>query len=144
VDALIRWQLASRPGVLPPYDEALLQRELELFPALVSEATPGCHARRPDARHAGQAGFALIVANNLSWPACLCTATSCPQPDDARPPPVPPRRLGVLDFQDAVHGPITYDIASLMRDAFLSWDEDFVPRCHHPLLAEGTRRPDCR
>jgi hypothetical protein len=34
--------------------------------------------------------------------------------------------LGVLDFQDAVYGPITYDIASLMRDAFLSWDEDFV------------------
>jgi aminoglycoside/choline kinase family phosphotransferase len=33
--------------------------------------------------------------------------------------------LGVLDFQDAVYGPITYDIASLMRDAFLSWDEDF-------------------
>ena len=34
-------------------------------------------------------------------------------------------RLGVLDFQDAVYGPITYDIASLMRDAFVSWDEDF-------------------
>jgi aminoglycoside/choline kinase family phosphotransferase len=34
-------------------------------------------------------------------------------------------KLGVLDFQDAVYGPITYDIASLMRDAFLSWDEDF-------------------
>jgi aminoglycoside/choline kinase family phosphotransferase len=34
-------------------------------------------------------------------------------------------RLGVLDFQDAVYGPVTYDIASLMRDAFTSWDEDF-------------------
>jgi aminoglycoside/choline kinase family phosphotransferase len=34
-------------------------------------------------------------------------------------------KLGVLDFQDAVYGPITYDIASLMRDAFLSWEEDF-------------------
>jgi aminoglycoside/choline kinase family phosphotransferase len=41
------------------------------------------------------------------------------KPDDAE------SRLGVLDFQDAVYGPITYDIASLMRDAFLSWDEDF-------------------
>ncbi|MNZ87157.1 Phosphotransferase enzyme family protein [compost metagenome] len=40
--------------------------------------------------------------------------------DDAGQP------LGVLDFQDAVYGPITYDIASLMRDAFLSWDEEFV------------------
>jgi aminoglycoside/choline kinase family phosphotransferase len=36
------------------------------------------------------------------------------------------QHLGVLDFQDAVYGPITYDIASLMRDAFLSWEEDFV------------------
>ena len=34
--------------------------------------------------------------------------------------------LGILDFQDAVYGPITYDIASLMRDAFLTWDEEFV------------------
>jgi len=39
--------------------------------------------------------------------------------------PTPVTHLGVLDFQDAVYGPITYDIASLMRDAFLSWDEDF-------------------
>src|SRR4030095_9541857 len=36
------------------------------------------------------------------------------------------KRLGVLDFQDAVYGPVTYDIASLMRDALLSWDEEFV------------------
>src|SRR5207248_3835529 len=42
-------------------------------------------------------------------------------PGDAAEP-----RLAVLDFQDAVYGPITYDIASLMRDAFLSWDEEFV------------------
>ena len=42
-------------------------------------------------------------------------------PADAAEP-----RLGVLDFQDAVHGPITYDIACLMRDAFVSWDEEFV------------------
>lgn len=34
--------------------------------------------------------------------------------------------LGVLDFQDAVYGPITYDIASLLRDAFISWEEEFV------------------
>ncbi|MCY1364313.1 hypothetical protein D9M69_511100 [compost metagenome] len=44
----------------------------------------------------------------------------------AKPSRTPQQQLGVLDFQDAVHGPITYDIASLMRDAFLSWDEEFV------------------
>jgi len=38
----------------------------------------------------------------------------------------PDQDLGILDFQDAVYGPVTYDIASLMRDAFLSWDEEFV------------------
>jgi N-acetylmuramate 1-kinase len=47
------------------------------------------------------------------YPALLTSAT-------------PAQQLGVLDFQDAVYGPITYDIASLMRDAFLSWEEDFV------------------
>ena len=36
------------------------------------------------------------------------------------------RNVGLLDFQDAVYGPISYDIASLLRDAFISWDEDFV------------------
>ena len=41
-------------------------------------------------------------------------------------PARPEGRLGVLDFQDAVHGPLTYDIASLMRDAFISWDEELV------------------
>jgi hypothetical protein len=47
-------------------------------------------------------------------------------PDDlAVPGQTDPRYLGVLDFQDAVYGPITYDIASLMRDAFLTWEEDF-------------------
>ena len=34
---------------------------------------------------------------------------------------------GVIDFQDALMGPVTYDIASLMRDAFISWDEAFRP-----------------
>jgi aminoglycoside/choline kinase family phosphotransferase len=31
---------------------------------------------------------------------------------------------GVLDFQDAVHGPITYDLVSLLRDAYVAWDEE--------------------
>jgi hypothetical protein len=35
-----------------------------------------------------------------------------------------PRNPGILDHQDAARGPVTYDIASLLRDAFISWDED--------------------
>ena len=47
-------------------------------------------------------------------------------PRNLMQPVTPDAPLGVLDFQDAVYGPITYDIASLLRDAFISWDEDFV------------------
>jgi N-acetylmuramate 1-kinase len=69
--------------------------------------------------------FALIIERNLAWPAVYVHRDFMPRnlmiPGDGAEP-----RLGVLDFQDAVHGPITYDIASLMRDAFLSWEEDFV------------------
>ncbi|MCY1530228.1 N-acetylmuramate/N-acetylglucosamine kinase [compost metagenome] len=68
--------------------------------------------------------FALIVENNLASPSVYVHRDFMPRNlmigSDAGQP------LGVLDFQDAVYGPISYDIASLMRDAFLSWDEEFV------------------
>jgi N-acetylmuramate 1-kinase len=123
VDALIKWQLASRPNVLPPYDEALLRRELELFPEWYLARHRGV-AVDGDARRTLDEAFGLIVAQNLSWPGVFVHRDFMPRnlmaPGDTDP------RLGVLDFQDAVYGPITYDIASLMRDAFLSWDEPFV------------------
>jgi aminoglycoside/choline kinase family phosphotransferase len=69
--------------------------------------------------------FGLIVERNLAAPKVLVHRDFMPRnlmmPLDSNE-----LRLGVLDFQDAVYGPITYDIASLMRDAFLSWEEDFV------------------
>jgi aminoglycoside/choline kinase family phosphotransferase len=119
VDALVQWQLASRPGVLPPYDTALLQRELELFPQwYVAEhrkvvLTPAQRKTLDDA-------FARIISHNLAWPSVYVHRDFMP-----RNLMMAADGLGVLDFQDAVYGPITYDIASLMRDAFLSWDEDF-------------------
>lgn len=129
VDTLVQWQLASAPGVLPPYDEALLRRELELFP----EWYIGRHRNFTlDApmRKTLDDTFALLIQNNLSWPSVYVHRDFMPRnlmvPDQAEmPPKADPRYLGVLDFQDAVYGPITYDIASLMRDAFLTWDEDF-------------------
>jgi aminoglycoside/choline kinase family phosphotransferase len=124
VDALITWQLASRPGVLPPYDAALLSRELALFPDWYLTQHRG--VTLDDAQRATlERTFALIVSRNLASPHVYVHRDFMPRnlmmPRDAAEP-----RLGVLDFQDAVYGPITYDIASLMRDAFLSWDEDFV------------------
>lgn len=123
VDALINWQLASRPGVLAPYDEALLRRELELFPDWYLTRHRGVTVEG-DVRRTLDEAFKHIIAQNLSWPSVFVHRDFMPRnlmaPSDADP------RLGVLDFQDAVYGPITYDIASLMRDAFLSWDEAFV------------------
>ena len=122
-DVLLQWQLASRPGVLPPYDEALLRRELALFPdwyvaqhrqVVLSEAQQQVLA----------SAFDRIVQENLGAPSVFVhrdfMTRNLMVPVSERGP------LGVLDFQDAVYGPITYDIASLLRDAFISWDEDFV------------------
>lgn len=124
VDALIAWQLASRPGELPPYDEALLTRELSLFPDWYLARHRGV-AVEGKVRETLDQAFRLIVSHNLSSATVHVHRDFMPRNLMMPGDPVEPR-LGVLDFQDAVHGPITYDIASLMRDAFLSWDEEFV------------------
>jgi aminoglycoside/choline kinase family phosphotransferase len=128
VDTLVQWQLASKPDVLPPYDHALLLRELELFPQWYI----GAHRQVPiDAtmRKTLDDTFALLIQDNLSWPSVYVHRDFMPRnlmvPLEGLPATLGPTTLGVLDFQDAVYGPITYDIASLMRDAFLSWGEDF-------------------
>ncbi|MBT9505152.1 phosphotransferase [Rhodoferax sp.] len=123
VDALVAWQTASKPDVLPPYDEALLRRELELFPEWYLARHRGV-ALEGDVRKTLDEAFKLIIERNLAWPRVYVHRDFMPRnlmisAGGSQP------RLGVLDFQDAVYGPITYDIASLMRDAFLSWEEDF-------------------
>ena len=121
VDTLIAWQKASEPGVLPPYDPTLLRRELDLFPQWYIAQHRQLSLDAAQSKVLEQA-FETIMANNLSWPSVYVHRDFMPRNlmDGGRANP-----LGVLDFQDAVYGPITYDIASLMRDAFLSWDEDF-------------------
>ena len=124
IDALVAWQLASRPGVLPAYDEALLSRELALFPDWYLERHRGLQLEGSRRETLTQM-FGLIVRRNLAAPAVYVHRDFMPR-NLMMPAAAGEQRLGVLDFQDAVHGPITYDIASLMRDAFLSWDEEFV------------------
>ena len=125
IDALIAWQTASTAGVLPPYDQALLQRELALFPDWYL-ARHRQIAVEGEVRRTLDNVFAMITAQNLAWPSVYVHRDFMPRNLMMSSAPGAPTRLGVLDFQDAVYGPITYDIASLMRDAFLSWDEDFV------------------
>lgn len=122
IDALIRWQLASRPDVLPPYDRALLERELALFPEWYIGRHRGI-AVVGKLKERLERSFKLIVESNLASPSVYVHRDFMPRNLMVRDGAADP---GVLDFQDAVYGPITYDIASLMRDAFLSWDEEFV------------------
>jgi aminoglycoside/choline kinase family phosphotransferase len=122
VDALVQWQLASKPGELPPYDEALLRRELSLFPDWYLAQHKGLKVDGK-VREMLDKAFDTIVQRNLAAPCVYVHRDFMPR---NLMMPFKNEQLGVLDFQDAVYGPVTYDIASLMRDAFLSWDEDFV------------------
>ncbi len=117
IDALIRWQLATVYGDLPSYDEQLLRRELALFPDwfvarhLQRELTVTQHA-------ALEQMFARIVAATLAQPKVFVHRDYMPRNLMVSKP-----NPGVLDFQDAVVGSITYDLVSLFRDAFISWND---------------------
>ena len=122
LDVLVRWQLASRPDVLPPYDEALLRREMNLFP----EWYIGRHLGRELTDKQQQTldnTFQLLVDSALAQPRVFVHRDFMPRNlmvVESEASLVP----GVLDFQDAVYGPITYDVVSLFRDAFISWEEE--------------------
>ena len=123
VDALIAWQLSSKAGVLPPYDEALLNRELSLFPDwyLAQHRQIDVQGKM---RNTLDSTFKMLVTRNLASPSVFVHRDFMPR--NLMMPTGSDAALGVLDFQDAVYGPVTYDVASLMRDAFLTWEEDFV------------------
>jgi aminoglycoside/choline kinase family phosphotransferase len=118
IDALVLWQRASREGTLPPYDDALLRRELQLFPDWYVER----HLRVTlDAQRRAilERVFESVIANNLAQPRVYVHRDY-----HSRNLMVTAPNPGVLDFQDAVHGPITYDLVSLLRDAYVEWDEE--------------------
>jgi hypothetical protein len=123
LDVLLPWQLASKANVLPAYDEAVLRRELGLFPEWYVARHRGLNLSASQHKVLNST-FDLIVQRNLAAPKVYVHRDFMPRnlmvPDDGEGP------LGVLDFQDALHGPVTYDVASLMRDAFVSWDEELV------------------
>ena len=123
--ALVALQLASRPGVLPDYDRALLSRELDLFPdwyvarhlGVTLDATQQATLRSV---------FDKILDNNLAQAQVFVhrdyhSRNLMVAGDGSSAFPGNP---GILDFQDAVYGPITYDAVSLYRDAYIHWEED--------------------
>ncbi len=128
--ALVDIQRASQPGVLPEYDHALLNRELDLFPDWYVARHLGVML------DAGQQAtlrsvFDKILANNLAQPQVFVHrdyhSRNLMVSDEGYPD-----NPGIIDFQDAVYGPMTYDLVSLYRDAYIHWEEaqelDFVIR----------------
>lgn len=120
LSALVRMQCASRPGVFPEYDETLLRREVNLFP----EWYVGRHLGQtlePSQASVLDAVVARLLANNLAQPRVYVHRDY-----HSRNLMVTEPMPGVLDFQDAVHGPITYDLVSLLKDAYVRWPEERV------------------
>lgn len=120
IAALLKMQMASRPGVLPEYDEALLLRELRVFPEWY--VTRHLKATLDASQKTGlDQVFAQIVQRCLAQPKVFVhrdyhsrnLMVAIPNP-------------GVIDFQDAVYGPITYDLVSLFKDAYIRWEEERI------------------
>ena len=117
---LLRIQQASRPGELPEYGRALLERELNLFPDWYL-ARERKRELAPAELAVLRAAFEALLANNLAQPKVFVHRDYHSR-NLMLAEPLP----GVLDFQDAVYGPITFDLVSLLRDAYVGWEEERV------------------
>ena len=121
IAALVQIQVHSQPDLLPEYDRALLRHELMLFPEWYVTRHLGATLTDKQSATLHQV-FDLILANNLAqaqvWVHRDYHSRNLMVIDAGNP--------GVLDFQDAVYGPITYDLVSLLRDAYIEWDEELV------------------
>ena len=124
--ALAAIQCASRPGVLPEYDRALLSRELQLFPEWYIARHKGVTLTDAETAMLDTA-FERILAVNLAEPQVFVHrdyhSRNLMLLDPADGLGANP---GIIDFQDAVFGPISYDLVSLFKDAYIHWDEDFI------------------
>jgi N-acetylmuramate 1-kinase len=121
IDSLILIQAQSQPGVFLEYDRALLHRELMLFPDWYIGKHLGVTLTEKQTESLNKV-FDTLLANNLAQPQVYVHrdyhSRNLMVLDKGNP--------GILDFQDAVYGPITYDLVSLLRDAYIQWDEEMV------------------
>jgi aminoglycoside/choline kinase family phosphotransferase len=121
IESLVLLQAQSRPGVLPEYDRTLLARELMLFPDWYVGKHLGATLTEKQTSDLNRV-FDVLLANNLAQPQVYVHrdyhSRNLMVLDRGNP--------GILDFQDAVYGPITYDLVSLLRDAYVQWDEELV------------------
>ena len=123
IAALLRMQQsgAAYQDALPPYDEALLRFELSLFHDWLCETHVGIEFSAAE-ETAWQELCALLVGNAIDQPQVFVHRDY-----HSRNLMVTPRNNpGILDFQDAVEGPLTYDLVSLLRDCYVKWPADTI------------------
>jgi aminoglycoside/choline kinase family phosphotransferase len=121
LDSLVLIQAQSKPGVFPEYDRALLLRELMLFPDWYIGKHLGVTLSDTQTAELNKV-FDTLLANNLAQAQVYVHRDYHSRNLMVMPQGNP----GILDFQDAVYGPITYDLVSLLRDAYIQWDEEMV------------------
>ncbi len=117
IDALIKIQSINCPADFPVYDRALLRRELELFPEWYLQQHCGLTLTAAW-RDLLDGLFEQLIEQVLGQQQVLVHRDYMPRNLMISEP-----NPGVLDFQDAVKGPISYDPACLFKDAFISWPE---------------------
>jgi len=143
VRSLIQWQLRGDASALPAYDDALLRRELDLFPDWCVARECGA-AWTAEEQQVWASSCDLLVRSALAQPTVAVHRDYMPR--NLMVCEGDPRGPGILDFQDAVRGPITYDVASLLRDAFISWEEeqeiDWAVRYWQAARKAGLPMPD--
>ncbi|MDP1935276.1 MAG: phosphotransferase [Nitrosomonas sp.] len=120
IDALIKLQLSQQVEGLPGYDEELLLKELNLFPDWY--VAKHLRVAITEIQQAVlQSIFTRIIQNNIAQPQVLVHRDY-----HSRNLMVTSPNPGIIDFQDAVVGPITYDLVSLFKDAYIRWDEERI------------------
>ena len=120
LNALLQFQQLPLTDGLPLYDDALLRRELQLFPDwyLAKHLQLNMNAEQAAA---WQRICTVLIDSALAQPQVLVHRDYMPRNLMLSSP-----NPGVLDFQDAVYGPVTYDVTCLFKDAFLSWPPERV------------------
>jgi N-acetylmuramate 1-kinase len=121
-NALIQMQLASQADILPAYDEVLLTSEMQLFPdwyiskhlnVTLNEQQQSVLSKTFNLLNQNILAQSKVYVHRDYHSRNLMVQAGS-------------HELGVLDFQDAVYGPITYDLVSLLKDAYISWEEDQI------------------
>lgn len=120
IDELVELQKGSRGGVLPEYDREVMLREINLFPEWFAAKELG----KPF--NFKQKQLWQQVMDTLLPPLLAQPQVYVHRDYIVRNLMLQAGRPGVLDFQDALYGPISYDLVSLLRDAFIEWEEEFV------------------